>query len=229
MAHRETGDCVLVDGLTVYVGESGQIEKFDRTGKPTGLLEDKRLGVVTAVGIHDADVFVGDATNRCIRRYDHSGKWLSDIGKSNNTKGFLIPNGQIDFGVDENGVIHVANPGKHRVERYSPTGELIDSFGKFGMQHAEDFGGCCNPTNLALLPQGWVVVTEKAEPRLKIYDGQGRLLAMIGPEAFDPQCKNMDVAVDHKGRVYVADTARLHICVFEPEPETTAPASGRSP
>ena len=45
----------------------------------------------------------------------------------------------------------------------------------------------------------------------------GKLLALIGPESFDQNCKNMDVAVDSRGRVYVADTARLWILVFEPE------------
>ena len=40
-------------------------------------------------------------------------------------------------------------------------------------------------------------------------------------ETFDPAAKNMDVATDDHGNVYVADTVRRHICVFEPTEETS--------
>ena len=44
------------------------------------------------------------------------------------------------------------------------------------------------------------------------------LLAVIADEVFDPGCKNMDLAVDDAGRIYVVDTALLSIRVFEVEP-----------
>ena len=40
---------------------------------------------------------------------------------------------------------------------------------------------------------------------------------MIADDVFDPRCKNMDLAVDSKGRVFVIDTVRLQIHVFTPE------------
>ena len=60
-------------------------------------------------------------------------------------------------------------------------------------------------------------VTEKAAPRAKVYDGAGQLLAVVADRTFDPGAKNMDVAVDSTGRIYVADTVRLEIRVFQPE------------
>jgi hypothetical protein len=39
---------------------------------------------------------------------------------------------------------------------------------------------------------------------------------VVADTAFDPGCRNMDVAVGAQGRVYVADTVRLEICVFDP-------------
>jgi streptogramin lyase len=39
---------------------------------------------------------------------------------------------------------------------------------------------------------------------------------------FDAGARNMDVAVDAKGRIYVADTATLAICVFAPVTEEAA-------
>jgi hypothetical protein len=62
--------------------------------------------------------------------------------------------------------------------------------------------------------KGHVIVTEKAGPRIKVYDSTGKLLAWVGGELFDPNCKNMDVAVDAEGLIYVVDTIRLHVCVF---------------
>jgi hypothetical protein len=38
----------------------------------------------------------------------------------------------------------------------------------------------------------------------------------VADDVFDLNAKNMDVAVDAAGRIYVADTATLIIHVFEP-------------
>ena len=44
----------------------------------------------------------------------------------------------------------------------------------------------------------------------------GSCWRLIAADVFDPNCKNMDVAVDSRGRIYVADTVKLAIIVFEP-------------
>ncbi len=234
------GYCVASDNDgVVFVGEAGQVERFDAAGKRLSVWQDPdRLGLITAIAFFGDSVFLADAQDRCIRRYDRSGKWLSDIGRDNNTRGFLIPNGHLDFAVDGQGIIHVANPAKHRIERYTIEGELLGHFGKFGMARPEDFPGCCNPTNLTLTSQGHVVVTEKAGPRMKVYAhapskpqtsasaDSPKLLAFVGAEFFDANCKNMDVAVDPQGLVYVVDTVRLHICVFAPQEGDTSLTKG---
>lgn len=239
------GQCVSVtaDGR-IHVGEDGQVESYDGTGTLLTTFRDgARLGLVTAVGRADDCLLLADAAHRCIRRYDKAGKWLNDIGTDNNTRGFLMPNGRLDFAVDANGVIHVAHPAKFRVERYAADGKRLGHFGKFGTRAIEDFPGCCNPTSLALMSGGRVVVAEKAPARVKVFDAAGRMLAFIGAEAFDQNSKNMPVAVGVAGkhlhpalpiqrgdgfseRIYVGDTARLHICVFEPEEAAaTGPAA----
>ncbi|MDO8836766.1 MAG: hypothetical protein Q7V01_14290, partial [Vicinamibacterales bacterium] len=42
----------------------------------------------------------------------------------------------------------------------------------------------------------------------------GRLLALIGPEHFDPMCTRIHLAVDSHGRIYAADPVRRTITVF---------------
>lgn len=208
---------VAADGK-VYVGEQGQIERFDAAGRLLDTWKDSdRLGLVTAIAFVGDDVLAADTQGRCVRRYDRHGRWLGDIGKDNRMKGFLVPNRHLDFAVDSRGAVHIANPGMHRVERYSSEGELLSRFGHFDGTDPAGFPGCCNPTNVALTPQGNVVVTEKAGPRVKVYAPEGELLAVVADRDFDPNCKNMDVAVDSRGRIHVIDTVRLQVVVYEPE------------
>ena len=200
---------------TVYVGQAEQVQIFNRTGKLLNTWRDAdRLGLVTAISVVDQYVLLADAKDRCLRRYERSGTFLNNIGKDNRMKGFLIPNRHLDFAVDTQNVIHAANPGKHRIERYTLAGQLLGHFGRFDGRDPAGFGGCCNPTNIALTCQGHVVVTEKAGPRVKTYEANGKLLTIVAADNFDLSCKNMDVVVDSIGRIYVVDTVRLHICVY---------------
>jgi hypothetical protein len=204
---------VTGDGA-VYAGEERQIEIFDGTGKLVNTWRDENLlGRVTAIGFVKDGVLAGDAADRAIRHFDLAGTFRNNIGKDNPVHGLLIPNGVVDFAVDSHGVIHAANPGKHRVERYLPTGELLGHIGRFHGTDPAGFGGCCNPTNVAVADR--IYVTEKAGPRAKVYDFSGALQAVIASTPFDPNCKNMSVAVDARGVVYVADTVQLAIFVFE--------------
>lgn len=218
------GHCVAVDAAgRVWVGEAEQVEVFEAGGALAETRRDTgRLGLVTAIGFAGNDVLFADAGARCIHRYTRDGRFVNDIGDQHRKGGFHIPNGVVDFAVDADGVVHVANPGMHRVERYDAAGELLGRFGRFDGRDPAGFGGCCNPTNVAVDARGRVVVTEKAGPRAKAYDGDGQLLSVIADDVFDPAAKNMDVAVDATGRVYVADTARLEILVFEPAPGAAA-------
>jgi hypothetical protein len=101
-----------------FVGEPGQLEIFDGDGRLIDTWVDTdRLGCVTAIGFAGSDVLAADASQRTIRRYNAEGTFLNDIGRDNRMQGFLIPNGTLDFSVDDDLVIHAANPGKHRVER----------------------------------------------------------------------------------------------------------------
>jgi hypothetical protein len=236
---------IATDGR-VFAGESRQIEIFNPSGRLLDTWRDAdRLGRVSAIGFSNGDVLAGDSHGRAIRRFDAAGRFLNDIGLNNRTQGFVVPNGVVDFGVDRSGIVHAANPGKHRVERYRPDGELLGHIGRFGGLDPAGFSGCCNPTNVCVvdggpdrLRQGYgesaealrakaeglhdesalrVYTTEKGGPRVKVHDARGALLAVVADTGFDPNCKNMDVAVDSRGRVHVVDTVRLEIRTFEPE------------
>src|ERR1035438_2464263 len=194
---------VAGDG-TVYAGQLRQIEIFDGGGKlPHTWQDEKLLGRVTAIGLTKDSVLAGDAADRAIRRFDRNGKFVNNIGKNNQVNGLLIPNGVVDFSVGANDMVYATNPGKHRVERYTPGGELLGHIGNLDGTDPPGFGGCCNPTNVAV--RDHIFTTEKAGPRVKAYDFTGKLLAVIATDLFDANCKNMSIAVDARNRVYVAD------------------------
>lgn len=195
---------VTEDG-SVYVGQEGQIEIFDAS---VHAWRNPELGRVTAIGFVKDSVLAGDAVDRTIRRFDRNGAFLNNIGK------FFIPNGVLSFALDAQGVIHAANPGKHRVERYLPAGDLLGHIGRFDGNDPAGFTGCCNPTNVAVTDR--IYVTEKAVPRAKAYAFNGTLLAVIASDVFDPNVKNMSIAAGPHGRVYVVDTVKLAILAFEP-------------
>lgn len=201
----------------VFVGEDGQVEIFDRAGKLTANWHDAELlARVTAIGFYKSSILFGDARHRCIRHYEN-GACKNTIGTNNRLGGLHIPNGVVSFGIDGDGVMHTANPGKHRVERYAISGELLGHIGRFNGIDPEGFPGCCNPTNVAVAGGDRIYVTEKAGPRVKAYDRGGKLLAIIAADDFDPLCKNMAIAVHGQGRVYAADTVRLQILAFTAE------------
>jgi len=231
---QKPGYCVAVaaDGR-VFVGEERQIEVFDETGRLLDTWADpERLGLVTAIGFVRGEVVIADTRDRCLRRYDPRGQWRGDLGNDNRMRGFLVPNRHLDFASDAQGTLHAANAGMHRVQRFNLEGELLGQWGRFDGQDPAGFPGCCNPTNIALTRDGHIVVTEKAGPRVKVYNPTGELLTVVATDDFEPNCKNMDIAVDSHDRIYVADTVRLEIRVYEPVPSsqpTSAPAAAEVP
>ncbi len=225
------GYCIAIaSNGHVYVGLAGQIEIYEADGTPiTAWRDEQHLGLVTAIGFANTSVLAADANARCIRRLGPNGKLLNTIGDDNRRSGFLIPNGVIDFAVDRTGTIHAANPGCHRVERFAIDGTRLGHFGRFDGQDPSGFSGCCNPTNVAVDDRGRIFVTEKAGPRAKVYDSDGALLSVVADSQFELACKNMDLAVDSKGQVYVADTVKLQILVFAPQAEPAAAGNTAAP
>ena len=204
-------------GGRVWVGEAGQIEIFDSSGDRLDLWRDEtHFALVTALGFGGTDTFVADAGSRWIHRFDAQRLLVNHIGDRHRKGGFHIPNGVVDFAIDLDETVVVANPGMHRVERYKANGESLGHFGQFGQHDPSGFPGCCNPTNIALGPAGEVIVSEKAGPRVKVYDPQGQLLSVVtAADDFAPECKNMDLVVTPEGHIGVVDPVESVVVVFE--------------
>ncbi len=231
--------CVAVDEEgTVYVGLRQKVVMYDGTGQRIGSWGKGgrgrgELSVVTSIGVWGTNVFVADAGNRCVHRFDATGDFINEIGKRDveaRFVGLICPSPYLDCAVDAEGVVHVTNPGMWRVERYRADGTLLGFWGESGFR-PEQFSGCCNPTNIALMKDGSVVTAEKIVPRVKVYDGAGKMRAFIGPRFFSDRAAGLDLAVDSDGRIYVTDPGdgKIRVFALEKPGETTARTAQERP
>jgi hypothetical protein len=221
---EEDGRCVALapDGR-ILVGTRRYIEVLDTAGKSMGSWPD--LGeeaVITSVSASTGSVFIADAGQRTVWRFDPGGRLLGRLGDKDRARGidgFIVPSPHLDVIADDDGSVWVTNPGWLRLEHYAADGRPLSRWGEAGFD-IENFCGCCNPTDIARLPGGAFVTAEKGIPRVKTCDASGRFTGVVaGAEDFDEDTAGIDVAVDTRGRVLVADPKRRVIRVFEPRGE----------
>lgn len=203
---------------TVYVGMKDHVEVYDASGKRTAAW--KGLGeraYVTSLAVGEADVFVADAGNRVLLRYDTSGKLLKRIGEEDAAKhapGLVVPSPYFDVALGPEGMLWVVNPGRRRVECYTYDGAFRFAWGKFSMK-VEGFCGCCNPTHLAIDADGNFITSEKGLPRVKVHDDEGNFKSVVAaPADFADGTVGLDLAVDAKGRILVLDPKRRAVRIF---------------
>ena len=220
IARSEPTRCCAVekDG-TIYLGLRDHIEVFDAKGQRRATWgRPGKKSWLTGIAVTENEVFATDAGNRVVLRYDKTGKLLRRLGEKNkdrNIPGFIVPSPFFDIEVARDGLLRVSNPGRHRVELYTPDGDFEGAWGTVSMG-ITGFCGCCNPINLALLPDGRFVTCEKGLPRVKIYSAEGEFESVVaGVESFvengkacgpsDCTAGGLDSAVDPHGRIYILD------------------------
>ena len=202
--------CIAVDADGVAsVGLRDRVDTFDPGGKRRGTWE--ALGadaVLTSIAVAAADVFVADAGNRRVHRFDRAGKRtgiLGDTPVDGRPNGFLVPSPYFDVAVGPNAELWVVNPGEQRVENCTYDGRMKSMWGQSSMA-IDGFCGCCNPSHIAIRADGAFVTSEKGLPRVKLYDPKGVFLGVVaGPEDFAEGTVGLDLAVDARGRVLVLD------------------------
>lgn len=224
--------CLTVAGDgKIYVGMKDHVEIYD--GRRTRLATWENLGndaVLTSIAVSKNDVFVADAGNRIVYRFNTTGNLINRIGgkdKDKNIPGFFIPSPHFDLAIGHDGLLRVVNPGNHRIEAYTSEGDLEFSWGTFSNVNIKGFCGCCNPVNFAILADESFVTCEKGLVRVKIYDQDGvftgavagskQLTGKAGRICSTPaecQSRAFDVAVDAHERIFVLDTNKNVVRIF---------------
>jgi hypothetical protein len=124
--------------------------------------------------------------------------------------------GQMDIQA-HNGKLWVAHNARHSVQSMDRDGNELSKFGKAGRVKASDFGGCCEPKNVRVLPDGDILAAESGPPTcIKRFSATGQFKEVIGvvPDS-KGDCVRVTVATSPDGRqYYMLDTARDAIRVF---------------
>ncbi|MHC4757972.1 MAG: NHL repeat-containing protein, partial [Planctomycetota bacterium] len=224
--------CLTADeDAKLYIGMSNYIQVYDgQTKQITNWQPVDDDSVLTSIAVWKEDVFVADAGNRIVYRYDTKGNLIGRIGAKDtdrNVPGFVIPSPHFDLAVAKDGLLRIVNPGRHRIEAYTFGGDLEFWWGTYS-PNVEGFCGCCNPVNFVILEDESFVTVEKGLVRVKLYDADGNFTGVVaGPEQllkageakiceFPADCQKgaFDLAVDNQQRILVLDTIRNVIRIY---------------
>jgi len=211
--------CVAAgQGGDIYLGMTEHVEVYDAKGERKaswGSLGERAF--ITALAVKGNELFIADAGTRVVWHFSTAGALLGRIGEQDPAKGapgLVIPSPYLDLAIDPDGFLWVVNPGRHALENYTPDGQLRASWSKASIDVA-GFCGCCNPTHLAILPDGSFVTSEKGIVRVKVYKASGVFDGIVaGPEAFAEDTVGLDLAVQASGRILVLDPKRNCIRTF---------------
>ena len=222
---------VLADGK-ILAGPGSRIVVLAADGrKIADWPQVSEKSIFTSIAFDRDFVFVADAALALIHRFGYDGKLIDSFGAADpleNKPGFVIPSPYFDIAMAPDGLLRAVNPGRCLIEAWTRDGHREWAWGRRSAK-LEDFCGCCNPVNIAILPDGGFVTVEKGLVRVKVYDGDGNFVGVAaGPQQLqwagpvrvcerveDCGAKGFDVAVDGQGRIYVLDTVNNVVRIFE--------------
>ena len=236
------------DGITVYGPDDKEMSRIALSGTPNCIaasadgqlyagMKDKVLvldadgnqkaewavftprSFLTSIAIDGPDIYVADAGNRLVSRFDENGTLQAKIGEKDEAQdvpGLEAPSPYLDLAINGEGHLWVVNPGKLGLERYESDGTIVTSWYRPTVLKLEGFPGCCNPTHIAFTSKGDLVTSEKGLVRIKMFDvTSGEFDGLIAGSSLFPREQSVrDIAVDSRDRILVLDPQRNAVRVF---------------
>jgi sugar lactone lactonase YvrE len=170
-------------------------------------------GHIPGIAIDAKDqVYVFTRSKPPVQVYDAKGKFLRAWGSE--TIGSAH---HIRIGPDGN--IWITDLDNHVVQKYTPTGKLLQTLGTRG-KAGRDQTHFNMPTDVAVTPQGDIYVSDGyGNARVVHFDKSGKYLNEWGELGQGPGQFSIphSIAADSKGRLYVADRNNVRVQVFDPK------------
>ena len=209
----------MADDGTFYVGYPAHVEVVNPDGTVASIWKEMPRAYITSIDVQGDNIYVADAGNRVVFRYDRDGNVLGRIGEidpENDIPGIEVPSPYLDLAVNPDGDLWVVNPGLLGMERYRSDGSIVTSWYRPTLQ-LEGFSGCCNPTHVAFTSDGKLITAEKGLVRLKMYDvTSGEFEELIaGSKLFPREQSLRDLVVDGRNRILVLDPRTNTIRIFD--------------
>jgi len=211
--------CLAVDNnRDVYVGMNNHVEVFNVDGTKKAEWESPaNEALFTSIALTENFVFVADAGDLIVWKFDKSGNLLLRIGGRDENKdvpGFIIPSPYFDVAIDPDGFLWAANTGRHSLENYTMDGGFRTSWGEASMD-INGFCGCCNPSHFVFLEDGFMITSEKGLARIKVHNQLGEVVSIVaGPDQFIEGTVGLDLAVDSSQRILVLDPKQKFVRIF---------------
>ncbi len=223
--------CVTVSGTDVVVGFERRIVRYSASGTLKHRSAEFPEGsYVSALATWKDKLYVADAGQKKVRILDAALKEVAAFeGESgvSDQHGFIIPSLHFELAVNADGELWVVNPGLHALQNYAPDGTFRGQWSRSSFETA-GFSGCCNPCEIAFLPDGSFVTSEKGLVRVKVHKPSGELLTVVAPpEAFPNASKAPDVAVDENGTILVLDVEQRMLRFFSPKEQHADENTGK--
>ena len=173
----------------------------------------------------DGTIYVADSGNHRIQHLAVDGTVMTTWGAYGKTEaGVIAPEGTFDepwgVGVGPDGSVYVSDTWNHRIQKFSPDGMFLKTWGSFGQ--AETPFALWGPRGIVVDPStGNVLVADTGNKRIVIYDAEGNFVSQFGGKGFAPGQFNEPVGItlDNLGHVYVADTWNQRVQVFSKDTE----------
>ncbi|MDD4348310.1 MAG: hypothetical protein PHF70_04330, partial [Opitutales bacterium] len=158
--------------IHVFDIQGNLIRSFGVPGKedhqinnPFGIAPAPNGGVFLVDGPYSSKVRVS--------RWDASGNYVSSFGSSGKKEGqFREPRG---LAVDSKGYLYVSDRGNSRIQKFSPDGGFVTTWGKYGRGT-----GMISGEKLALSPMDEVLFIDSGNSRLQLFDSDGKFLSKWG-------------------------------------------------
>lgn len=211
----------------VYTEEGKLVREWGKQGKGDG--EFNQPGGIVLVG--DGTLLVADQCNHRIQRFSLEGKFLGKWGEHGKDPGqFGAPDaagsrfaGPHFLARDSKGRLYTTEGVAGRVQQFSPEGKPLASWGDKGDQPG-GFGGLKTPYGKGTFGPIAVMIdrhdrvwVSSLNDRVQAFTPEGKFLLSIGGTGKEPGqfARPHGMAVDSKGRLYVADAGNQRIQKFE--------------
>lgn len=197
--------CTGPAGAT-YIGGKRQVARLDANGAAVRTVElpvkgDGSYLRVSGLAVMGGDLFVASRSGGwTIRRYD-----LDLGGGKAVVEGLSGCCGQLHLAAGD-GVLFVAENTRHRVGCYDRQGKVLSRWGSAARGDPAAFGGCCNPMNVCVGPDGSIYTADSGPTSVKHFSRDGKFLHLACALSGMDSCVHVTLGVGAGGdRIYVID------------------------
>jgi hypothetical protein len=214
-------NCLAASAGKLYLGYADHIDVLTLAdGSHTAWPSLGENAMLTSIAVGPTVVFAGDAGRRRFVRWKPDGTLLGEVTPPpppNKGVSATVPSTYFDVAAAADGTFWATEPGLFGLVHFNADGTSIGRFGK-GSPAIADFGGCCNPAQVATAPGGLLVTVEKKPDLVKTYRDDSTFVHVVaGPKAFQPKTFIADVAADSRGRIVIVDPKAKAVRIFEPK------------